>query len=167
MCQCCSANVEESVVHCFCDCPSASRAWRLAFSTMHQVANMPPGTRPWPSFSWEHCLFGTALPLRFTDFQGTWALIRGTVIWTIWLCRNACVFNGHQWTDAHMHQDAILDLGRAHWAQVNRTLKIQPARYTKAIRRFRSISEPGGVFFEVQGEAVRWKFRPSALRAFR
>ncbi|KAG0605466.1 hypothetical protein M758_9G061800 [Ceratodon purpureus] len=169
LCQCCTAVVEESVIHCFYDCPSAARAWRLAFSALFQAATIPTGAPTWPAFTWRQCLFGTELPPRFQAVTSTWSLIRGAVIWTIWLCRNACVFNDHRWTDAHLHQvlwDSILDLGRAHWAQVSWMMRSQPTGYTKAMDRFRAIWEPGGAFFTAQGDVVRWNYRPPALRLF-
>ncbi|KAG0566579.1 hypothetical protein KC19_7G074200 [Ceratodon purpureus] len=139
-------------------------------SAIFLTAQVPARTQPWPMLTWEQCLLGTNLPPPLQDLSETWSLIRGAVIWIIWICRNACVFHDHRWTDAHMHQtlwDAILDLGRANWAQVTWTFRTHPTGIPRARDKFRAIWEPGGVFCAEAGDSIQWNYRHPAIGLFR
>nr|PNR48411.1 hypothetical protein PHYPA_012887 [Physcomitrium patens] len=47
--------------------------------------------------SWIHCVFAFRTPKRFKKASRLWLLIRGIIMWVIWIERNDDAFNGVFW----------------------------------------------------------------------
>jgi hypothetical protein len=43
----------------------------------------------WPRFTWGQCILGMALPRSLEELGAIWLLIRGTVLWILWIAINA------------------------------------------------------------------------------
>jgi hypothetical protein len=69
------------------------------------------------------------------ELSSIWSLIRGTVIWILWLARNAKVFCNELWTQEQLNKqlwDGILDHPRKSWYKISRIQKEQPAALPNA-----------------------------------
>lgn len=70
------------------------------------------------NFNWKQGLFNDRLPRRFQPVQAIWELLRGVILWTLWIEPNDLVFNGSKW---HQHKAlhtiwlGLVDYGRLAW----------------------------------------------------
>lgn len=115
-CPCCDRGEPESILHCFYSCEYAACAWAYGNTVLHILAGTPLQSMPWTLFTWEQCIMGTPIPAQFQAFAGTWSLIRGVILWTIWVQRNQWVFNNNRWPMHILEQsiwDAPIDLARS------------------------------------------------------
>jgi hypothetical protein len=96
-CDCCLVGTPETLIHCFHDCTLASHAWLYAQSITCEYLQLPQTNGAWPNFTWQECILGTKLPRRFANATLLWSLLRGSVLWLIWLARNSTVFQALPW----------------------------------------------------------------------
>lgn len=54
-------------------------------------------SKVWSRLMWGQCILGMALPCSLEEFGAIWSLIRGTVLWTLWIAINARVFRNERW----------------------------------------------------------------------
>lgn len=104
-CHVCDTGACESVLHRFWECPQAQKAWLWATHVLNKITLTSPASAwrgPWRPFHWKEALFSHRIPRRFRPIEQVWSLLRGVVMWTLWLSRNDVVFNGILWTDAKL-----------------------------------------------------------------
>ncbi|KAG0575769.1 hypothetical protein KC19_5G029800 [Ceratodon purpureus] len=165
-CTCCSTGESETLIHCFFSCSAATRAWQIAWRALSSAVGIPPGRQHRPGPTWDQCLLGTPLPGPFQQVENTWSLIRGAILWVIWIRRNACVFQNDPWPDAKLDRtvwDAVLDLGRSAWARIRWLERVQPLAAPKATREFLALWVHRNVFCEVLQDQVRWNYSGAAF----
>ena len=97
-CSLCLVNAVEDEQHIFWSCPYASKIWLWAI----HILQLRSGSTWEPGI--EHVLLGNVLPQDMRHLQHWWDLFRGSVLWNIWLHRNAVVF---QTRDAVQPKTAI------------------------------------------------------------
>lgn len=128
MCTCCDTGLPESFIHGFFEYEAAREAWSFATTVIHRLLGHGPDTMPWPQLSWQQCLLDFELPRMLCLGHNTWSLIRGCVIWVIWIRRNAAIFKNTRWPTAQLDWvmwDAIGDLARSAWMRVLQLHKSQ------------------------------------------
>ncbi|KAG0571902.1 hypothetical protein KC19_VG052100 [Ceratodon purpureus] len=158
-CPACDQGPSESLLHCFFECPAARLAWDWAQTVLYALAGISRASMPWPRFSWDQCLMGTALPDPLRAWHDTWSLIRGTTLWCIWLRRNAVVFRNEIWSTDHLDTilwDATLDLARLSWERVKWSERYQPRARPKLRRDFTRLWAHRNVFCSLQADRVTW-----------
>jgi hypothetical protein len=92
----CVAPAVEDKSHLFWWCPFSQRLWRwlLHLYSLRAGSGWAPGL--------EHALLGESLPPALCYLQQWWELLRGSLLWQLWLHRNSLVFNS---PDARLTQD--------------------------------------------------------------
>jgi hypothetical protein len=140
-CPCYTSDAPETRVHAFYDCPETRLIWNFAFSVIYRASPQPIQREPWPRLTWSQCLFNEPLPAPLTSVQDIWTLIRGAVLWILWLRRNAIVFRHERWNQAKLDQmawEAILDFPRTSWYKLNYLRAATPLAYPYAHSRFQN-----------------------------
>ena len=120
----CDTGDPETIQHCFFDCGPAFAAWTFGVSILYQAAQIDHQHPLHTRLSWQQCILGAPLPAHLRAVNDMWALIRGSIIWCIWLRRNAAVFANNHWPPEVLENrmwEAILDLARAAWTQIQWT----------------------------------------------
>lgn len=88
-------------LHCFFTCWMAVHAWNFARTMLHKVARSPATIMLWPNLSWEQCVFGESLLLPLQHLFQSWTLMRGAILWVLWIQSNQFIFHHHRWSSAY------------------------------------------------------------------
>ena len=175
LCTCCTQGEPETLIHAFYACPEAAAAWRFAATIFYRLYGIPDSPRPWTPMSWQQCLLGFELPGPIRHLQGMWSLLRGSVLWIIWIRRNTCVFANVRWSRVHLEQviwDATMDLARVAWLQARLSGPPPPTpagrlRRLFALRDFEARWAATGTLCSVQGLRLHWRFQRPLPGVFR
>ncbi|PTQ44839.1 hypothetical protein MARPO_0018s0030 [Marchantia polymorpha] len=138
-------------------------------SVLHDASGTPVLSKPWHILSREQCVLGKPLPLHLQKVSRSWTLIRGTVLWILWIQRNPFNFHNHRWPPALLEQriwDAVIDLGKTEVAKIDWCKRHQPRDVPHAIRELNVIWNHAGVFFSRRGDKVVWNYERSPLPTF-
>jgi hypothetical protein len=85
-CVCCFNFCIEDECHLFWECHFSNKIWRWVF----YIVSLRTGD-PWtPGI--HHALLGNPVPHHLKGIQHWWDLFRGSILWQLWLNRNARVF---------------------------------------------------------------------------
>ena len=136
-CVFCLPNTSESVKHKLWDCIQASRQWRWATFIMHELCGVRMGN--YDCFNWKQALFGERIPKRYDKIIKVWHLLRGIILWTIWIERNDKVFNQEQWHVSKVKQriwDDLIIYAKAAWNQVLNHIKISSISVVALLQGF-------------------------------
>lgn len=90
----CLNDVPETVLHCLVECPRAVHAWEHAKSTLYSFLQV---RGPWSRLLWQQCLLGSPLPPKLKKAKTILAVLRGSVMWCVWLDKNASIFTEVPW----------------------------------------------------------------------
>lgn len=89
--------------------------------------------------SWKHCLFAYRILRRFKTKSRFWLLLRGVIIWTIWIERNDAAFNGVHWAEEKLYQTIwlhVIDYGRNDWFKTQHRMRNTPPRAGEWAQKF-------------------------------
>ena len=78
-------------------------------------------------FSWKQALFGERIPKRYGKMIKIWHMLRGIILWNIWIERNNRVFNQEQWHVSKAKQriwDDLIIYAKASWNWVLEHIKV-------------------------------------------
>lgn len=170
LCTCCQSGVPECLKHCFFECDAAAGAWEFAFTILYHAAQEPQASMPWPKLEWPQCLLGAELPPQLQSTATLWALIRGVVVWTIWIWRNAAIFANDPWSPERVERmiwDGVLDLARMVWDHTFQRGGLQQVTQQRTRRQFIRIWALTDIFCTVNNEQVRWNHRAPIRGRFR
>jgi hypothetical protein len=103
-CPVCWIGARETVLHCFWECKAAKEAWNWGMTIIQTLADGPQRQRHWTPINWKQSIFSYRVPRRFRVVGRFWALLRSTVLWTIWIWHNDMAHNGIQWHLAKVKQ---------------------------------------------------------------
>lgn len=92
------AHFPETIKHRFVDCEKATHAWKYAQTNFNVVMEVPQRDGKWDPFVWQQCLLGSPLPPKVKKDRMIWKVLRGFVIWLIWLDSDADCFSDEKWT---------------------------------------------------------------------
>jgi hypothetical protein len=116
-CALCVTNSIEDEFHLFWKCPYAARLWKWVFHLLSKLSSSD--FKPGP----EHVLLSNPLPRPLLHLQHWWDLLRRSMLWNIWLHRNALAF---QTEHASLSQTAI---ACKVWCQMRRYISISLVIY--------------------------------------
>lgn len=139
LCTCCNRAVPESLIHAFYECEAASAAWEYATTVLYLMLEVQFDTIQRPRLTWQQCVLGYDLPAHLQSGRTVWSLIRGSVLWVIWIRRNASVFKDVQWPKEQLQcalWDSFLNLGRLAWLRVRMLERLQPVAGATASQIF-------------------------------
>lgn len=124
-CVMCDGGHTESILHRFWDCEVAALAWKWGCYIIGRLVPDNQTRREGLNFNWKQGLFNDKLPRRFRSVYKIWDLLRGVIVWTLWIARNDMVFNGNKWNQQkilHTIWLGLVDYSRLAW----NSLKVQP-----------------------------------------
>jgi hypothetical protein len=52
---------------------------------------------PWQLYNWKQGIFSNCIPHHFDKVKKIWMVVRGIVVWLLWLEYNDIVFNDIRW----------------------------------------------------------------------
>jgi len=94
----------QTFVHKFWLFPRARKAWEMAFTIVYGVKNIASHEiHPWTSQP-RAMSANKRLPNNLKNFSYLWSLLRGVVLWCIWIERNDLVFNGIRWHNSKLER---------------------------------------------------------------
>lgn len=167
-CPCCDCGESESLIYCFYRCEWAARAWAFVTMVLHELAKTPTSTIPWLMLTWKQCILDDPLPPKLQEYAPTWSVLRGSVLWTVWLQRNHIIFHDCRWSAVTFEiklWDAFLDLARVSKANIAWHEQHNPSGIAKAESTFQSQWNHHGVFFTNTNSRITWNFsRPRVGR---
>jgi hypothetical protein len=73
---------------------------------------------PWRPLNWKQGIFYDRIPQRFDRVKKIWMVVRGTIVWQLWLERNDVAFNHIRWPREKLIQRiwlGLTDYGRLDW----------------------------------------------------
>jgi hypothetical protein len=115
-CICCLGGVTETILHRFHHCVKTQAAWTFGLTTLYLSQQIPMVLGQWDSLTWHQCVLGSKLPHKLKRGTTLWSLLRGSIIWTTWIDRNAWSFQHDNWSVVKLHSmlwEAFLMLGRS------------------------------------------------------
>ena len=62
---------------------------------MHELCGVRSGNLD--CFNWKQAIFGERIPRKYGPKVKIWHILRGIILWTIWIERNDKVFNHVEW----------------------------------------------------------------------
>jgi hypothetical protein len=95
---------------------------------------------PAPGASWQQTLLASWPPRRFSTIRRFWEILRGIILWTLWLASNDKVFNQDTWSSDRIEQviwNSLLDYGRSAW--INMVTRL--TSLTKDLTSWRKVLE--------------------------
>jgi hypothetical protein len=82
ICSLCQSGTREFVLHCFWKCEGAKKAW---YWGMHIMQRLAPRRRPTTPFTWKQGIFSHRIPRPFKEVSRVWLLLKGVILWMLWL----------------------------------------------------------------------------------
>ncbi|KAG0555167.1 hypothetical protein KC19_12G149200 [Ceratodon purpureus] len=158
---------EETLLHRFHSCQATLALWNQAQSAIHLFAAEPLG--PHPRFPWFLCIFGKGLPRRYRPFTHLWSLLRGTVMWTAWLRRNALVFQDAWWSTDHSNQrlwECLIDYGRRALLKAHHTGGSQPQQRARLLQKFEEQWAFSPALGDFSNGSMKWNLLPPRVGFF-
>jgi hypothetical protein len=138
-CVCCPSNEPETILDKFIYCPQTKLAWEYGLTILYNAQGIPPVNGTWPMLTWQQCLLASKLPHRLKRGKTIWSLIRGSILWIMWLDRNAKSFSDEDWPAQKIQTliwDAIVELGCTAWLRTTTRCQHYPRLATKYIAEF-------------------------------
>jgi hypothetical protein len=118
------------------------------------------GARPEIHLAMKHGIFGHKIPCRLKLVSRLWLLIRGRIMWLLWIERLDTSYNRVFWHREKMQNCiwlGLVDYGRATWNKVLSKCKTCPTK-TKTIKnKFMVQWYNGGVFADWKEDRPHWK----------
>jgi hypothetical protein len=121
-CCLCIIQKPETEQHLFWDCDFAKRLW----DWLAHIIQLRTGSLWRPQL--HHALLGNKVPKELQRIQTWWELLRGSMIWFIWIHRNAQVFRA---PTARQSQTALASLV---WVNLHTYIKIDHRRTQKSLK---------------------------------
>jgi hypothetical protein len=121
-----------------------------------QGENPTPTTMP---LTMKHAIFGHRIPWRFKPVSRLWLLMRGIIMWLLWIERLDASFNMMFWHHEKMKSCiwiGIVDYGRMAWRKVLAKCKSNPAKINAVKDKFRMQWCRGKLFAEWMEDHPRW-----------
>lgn len=159
-CNFCVPQVEESTLHRFWECPQARRLWEWAWSILNKMRTRRGHTGPWEAFHWKQVILEEELPQKLKRFKSIWSLLKGTCMWTIWIHRNALVFDHQLWSDRQVEEKAwasMVDYGQSAWQRTVKLIAKQPEMEQQFLSQFDKAWLSRQVFGSRTGYSVKWR----------
>ncbi|KAE8714290.1 hypothetical protein F3Y22_tig00110198pilonHSYRG00127 [Hibiscus syriacus] len=129
-CEVCGASVE-STYHLFREYPTALAIWSNLVKTDKLIEFLELGSKDWIRLNLEQ-------PKRFTKVPEGWDILFGSILWSLWLSRNARIFNPES-----THMESVLE-------HSSRRLQNESYAANKTIKNGISGRK------NVNGEQIRW-----------
>jgi hypothetical protein len=105
-------------------------------------------------------IFGHRIPHRFKPVSSLWLLLRGMIMWLLWIERLDVLYNRLRWNQVKMQNCiwmGLIDYGRMAWNKVLSKCKTHPTKTKSAKDKFRIQWCSGGVFAEWVEDRPHWK----------
>ncbi|BBN08618.1 hypothetical protein Mp_4g13040 [Marchantia polymorpha subsp. ruderalis] len=144
--------------------------WEFAGTVLDLLAGISRTNMPWPRLTWEQCLLGMDLPAHLLGFQRTWSLLRGSVLWVLWLRRDAQVFQNATWPTPQLESsiwDAVLDLARMASDRSISLSRQQPQAGQKARLALCRCWASTATLCSHQGDSIHWNYIRPVCGVFR
>ncbi|KAG0601729.1 hypothetical protein M758_11G135700 [Ceratodon purpureus] len=158
-CPSCTMDVPESLHHAFFECSAAQEAWVYASTIFFQHSGVSRPSMPWEPLTWDQCLMGTDLPARLRPRQTTWSLLRGSVLWLVWLRRNSGVFQNQLWPVEQLERtirEATIDLAKMSWDKYVALLQHHPQRAQVSRRTFVATWGTTPLLCNIRDNTIQW-----------
>jgi hypothetical protein len=110
----------------------------------------------------QQCIFGSKLPNRLKEAKHLWSLIRGSILWVVWIDKNAICFSQEVWPQIRVEKtiwEAILDHGRTAWYRTKCLIKQYPNDTGKFLDRFDQEWCRSFTFAQRRDMTVTWNCR--------
>lgn len=164
-CPVCKNGQEKSSIHRFWDCPQAKEAWRFVEEIMLQLLNVRIPPEPGDAsalgqiLQMKHAIFADKAPRRFRTISRIWMLARGTILWTLWIARNDCVFNQSN-RDSNRIRGTIWkglsDYARSAWIRARISIRKSPQLTTQEYEKFDLSWDRHQILCARQGDHISW-----------
>jgi hypothetical protein len=108
----------------------------------------------------KHGIFGHRIPRRFKPVSRLWLLLRGVIMWLLWLERLDASYNNIHWNQEKLQNlvwMGLVDYGRLAWRKVLDKCKTHPSKSKATKDKFKIQWCSGGVFAEWLEERPRWR----------
>lgn len=160
----------ETVKHRFVDCEKAQHAWCFAQTVFNLVMDVQRRDGMWDPLTWQQCLLGSSLPRKLMKGNKVWTVLRGAVIWIMWIDRNADCFADEKWTPQLRELriwEALIDIVRTAWERTKYLVDKYPDHSTTFLARFDKHWLPRSTVAERKELKIIWKMKQPALGTFR
>lgn len=124
----------------------------------------------WDPLVWQQCLLGSPLPRKLRKGKKLWTVLRGSVIWIMWIDRNADCFADGKWT-SHMRElriwEAMVDIIRTAWARTRQLISKYLVHRDTFLARFDKQWLPQQCLVERVELKLVWKMQQPKLGDFK
>jgi hypothetical protein len=111
--------------------------------------------------------FAANTPRSFQERSKFWLLMRGVILWSLWIARNDLVFNHVRWFKYKIEQiiwQGFTNYGRGDWVKTLDRITKKPSTAEKALAKFDDTWACHESICSRQGMRVRWKtFAPTGI----
>jgi hypothetical protein len=168
-CICCLGRPPETILHRFHHCDKAHAAWDYGLTILYLSQRIPKVNGQWDNLTWQQCVLGSKLPHKLKKGTALWSILRGSIIWTTWLDRNAQCFQQDNWSGAKLQAllwDAFFTLARTAWTRTIQLCQAQPRLTGKYLANFDKVWMTSNSFGSRLNFQVHWTFRPPPVGSF-
>lgn len=137
--------------------------WEWAWSILHKMRTRRSHPGPWAAPQWKQAILEEELPRQLAKFKAIWCLLKGTCLWTIWIQRNAMVFDEQVWSDSQSTEIAwltMLDYGKIAWQNTLKKIEKHPELENALLKSFDRSWLSRKVFGNRKELQVYWRKRP-------
>jgi hypothetical protein len=90
--------------------------------------------------TWKHRIFNYRMPCRYKNASRLWVLLKGAIVWMLWIERNEAAFDGVSWSSVELRSRiwmCLIDYSRVAWQKLIGRCKKSPNKKAKAIEQLR------------------------------
>ena len=96
-------------------CPKGQHLQKYAFTILYRSQAIPQVNGRQAALTWQQYIMGSRLLRKFCFAKQLWSLIHGSIIWIIWIDRNAICFQHEVWANQKLELmlwEAVFNHGR-------------------------------------------------------
>jgi len=156
----CPRHTHESILHRFWECPNARHAWQWGIHIANTLTTSRDAQGPWRPLTWKQGIFSDRIPRKFNGISSLWAVLRTTILWTLWIEWNDASFNDILWRPGKQLQKiwlSLVDYGCLEWVKCCSLIRNQPDKAHDIRNRFSNRWCRNGVLATMVNGIPRWR----------
>jgi hypothetical protein len=141
--------------------------WNFCFSIVYSLERSPKMILLFQAYSFYQCMFGKQIRIRVNSVKSKWLILKGIVLWCIWIGRNDAIFDDEFIDVAKIHQciwDQLLYFEHLAWNEINWALNNEQVE--SILKSFDTYWTRRGVVCSRLTMVVRWNSTPKFLTGF-